>query len=93
MAYVGILEEAIEDLKKEVRFIDVLGPVNLGNKTGVTVRLIIGSSKYTPSEFNRLIDGTIEDCKEQGIETIPPHELQRLKEEYERSYKNERDRI
>src|SRR6056297_2299209 len=42
MAYVGILEEAIEDLKKEVRFIDVLGPVNLGNKTGVTVRLIIG---------------------------------------------------
>lgn len=27
------------------------------------------------AEFSRLIDGTVEDCKELGIETLPPDEL------------------
>ncbi len=30
------------------------------------------------AEMARLIDGTISDCKEQGIETLPPDEVERM---------------
>lgn len=36
------------------------------------------TSALDSHEFARLIDGTIEDCKEMGIETLPPAELERL---------------
>ena len=35
------------------------------------------------AEFARLIDGTIEDCAELGIETIPPDELAQMMSTYE----------
>lgn len=35
------------------------------------------------AEFGRLIDGTIEDCAELGIETIPPDELAQIMSTYE----------
>ena len=35
------------------------------------------------AEFGRLIDGTIEDCAELGIETIPPDELAQMMSTYE----------
>lgn len=36
------------------------------------------TSAMNSKEFARLIDGTVEDCKEVGIETLPPEELRRL---------------
>lgn len=39
-----------------------------------------GSSTYTTEEMSILIDAVVADCKEMGIETLPPDELQRLKE-------------
>ena len=36
------------------------------------------TSGMNTAEFARLIDGTIERCKEVGIETLPPAELERL---------------
>lgn len=38
-----------------------------------------GSRTYDTREMSILIDGTIEECKEQGIETMTPNELARLK--------------
>ena len=38
------------------------------------------------SEFQRLINGTVEDCKEMGIETMTPQELQAL---YEKTPSND----
>ena len=35
-------------------------------------------------EMARLIDGTIADCKESGIETLPPAELERMKNSWAR---------
>lgn len=37
-----------------------------------------GSHTYTTSEMARLINGTIEDCKEQGIETATPDQLREM---------------
>lgn len=52
------------------------------NRKGVVYRWYIklkGSSEYDTKEMSRLIDGTVEDAKELGIETLPPDELERMK--------------
>lgn len=41
-------------------------------------RMLKGSSHMDSFEFSRLVDGLISECKEVGIETIPPEELERL---------------
>lgn len=38
-----------------------------------------GSSTYDSKQMARLIDGAVEMCKEYGIETMPPAELEALK--------------
>lgn len=46
---------------------------------------IKGSSDMDSKEFSRLLDGLIEECKEVGIETLPNHEIERLRG-YEKYY-------
>lgn len=41
-----------------------------------------GSSEYDTKQMSHLIDGIIADCKDLGIETMTPSELQRLKESW-----------
>lgn len=38
-----------------------------------------GSSTYDTTEMSRLVDGMVQEAKQQGIETLPPHELARLR--------------
>lgn len=38
-----------------------------------------GSSTYDTAQMSRLIDSIVEDCKEQGIETLTPQELENMK--------------
>lgn len=42
--------------------------------------LIKGSSEYDTKEMADFIDGIISDAKELEIETLPPHEIERMKE-------------
>ena len=44
---------------------------------------IKGSSEYNTAEMSRLIDGIVSECKELGIETLPPEELKRMMEGYQ----------
>lgn len=41
-----------------------------------------GSSVYDKAQMARLIDIVVDECKEQGIETMTPEELARLTEEW-----------
>lgn len=48
---------------------------------GITYRaymLLRGSHTYNTKEMSELIDGVVSDAKELGIETLPPHELERM---------------
>lgn len=40
---------------------------------------IKGSSDMDSAEFSRLLDGLISECKEVGVETLPPHEVEKLR--------------
>lgn len=44
----------------------------------LVIRAYYGSSVYNTKRMSRLIDLAVQDCREQGIETLPPHELDAL---------------
>lgn len=55
-------------------------------KDGISYRtyvMLLGSSYYDTKQMAHLIDGLITECKEHGIETLPPDEIARMMEEYE----------
>lgn len=43
-------------------------------------KLYRGSHTYDTREMSILIDGTVEECKDMGIETLTPNEIERMKE-------------
>lgn len=46
------------------------------------VVLYYGSSTYDTAQMSRLIDMILQDCREQHIETLPPHKLDAMMEEW-----------
>lgn len=52
------------------------------------VILYYGSSSFDTAQMSRLIDLIVEDCRAVGIETLPPHRLDALKEEWGRASSN-----
>lgn len=47
-----------------------------------TYMMLKGSSLYDTKEMSMLINGLVGECKECGIETLPPEELKRMMGEY-----------
>lgn len=43
-------------------------------------KVLRGCSDYNTAEMARLLDGLIEECKGQGIETMPPNELAHIRQ-------------
>ncbi len=43
-----------------------------------TYMMLKGSSGYDTKEMSHLINGLVSECREMGIETVPPDELQRM---------------
>lgn len=48
----------------------------------VVIRAYYGSSTYNSKQMSRLIDLIVQDCREQGIETMPPDKLAGMMEEW-----------
>lgn len=59
---------------------DIIGESKLRGYTNVIC--YYGSSAYNSKQMSRLIDLCVQDCKEQGIETMTPAELALLIENY-----------
>lgn len=58
----------------------LFGHSMLNGKDFTHYKVYKGSSEYDSKEMSILIDGIISEAEELGIETLPPHEIQRLKE-------------
>ena len=76
--YVGCLPEAVPSLEKICKFIKIKGDIDLNGKQGVTVKCTIGSSNYNSKQMSTFIEGIVQDCKDQGIDTMTPQEIQQL---------------
>lgn len=46
------------------------------------IKSYYGSSTYNTKEMSRLIDAVVSECKEQGIETMTPDEIESLKQQW-----------
>lgn len=56
------------------------------DREGIPFRTYImmrGSRTYDSAEMARLIDGVVQECKEAGIETETPDEIERMKQVYD----------
>lgn len=51
----------------------------VNGKEFIHYKVFRGSSTYDTEEMAILIDGIVEECKQLGIETMTPNELERLK--------------
>ena len=47
------------------------------------IRCDFGQSDYDTAQMSRLSDMVVQDCKEQGIETMPPEDLRKLVSQWE----------
>lgn len=66
-------------LAKYFRYYDVVGSGVMDGVRYSHVRVFKGSSEMDSGEFSRLLNGVIEECRQQGIETMTPEEAARLK--------------
>ncbi|MBQ0066814.1 MAG: recombination protein NinB [Phascolarctobacterium sp.] len=83
--YIPALPESIPIYEKAFKFVEVVDrePIVTGNRQdAVTLAVYLGSSTYNTAEFSRLLDGIIEDAKEQGCIYISPEDRDLLIERW-----------
>lgn len=62
------------------KYYEVAGTSMLNGKEFTHYKVFKGSSEYDTREMSILIDGIVSEAKQLDIETLPPHEIQRLKD-------------
>jgi hypothetical protein len=80
--YIVVKPGAVEAVKKQWRECEEIGEIDVNGTKAVQMLCYYGSSTYDTKDFSILLDGVISECKELGIETLPPAELQRIKEQW-----------
>ena len=72
-------EYEAEMLKREGIHVKPIGYEVDDKGEWVRLALMRGSHTYDTKEMSRLIDGTVEEAKELGIETMTPDQIERMK--------------
>lgn len=82
---VCVKDEAVEKLRRGWEH-NGLGWLTDSTKSKIpgctNVILYYGSSTYDTAQMSRLINLIVQDCREQGIETLPPYKLDMMMEEW-----------
>ena len=77
--HVIVKENAVEKMKELYRTCVDLGPVTVNGQTGHQLQVYYGSSSFDTKEMSVFIDGIVSECKELGIETMTPRDLEVMK--------------
>lgn len=78
--HVIVHEKAVPKFKEIYRTVVELGTVSVNGKEGVQLQCYYGSSTFDTKEMSVFLNGIVEDCKELDIETLPPDEIKRMNE-------------
>ncbi len=65
-------------------FCEVYDTEYINNREFKVLHLYYGSSSYNTQQMSRLINDLVEDCKQVGIETKSPNDIQSLLNEWDR---------
>lgn len=75
-------EHAVDKLKELYRTCVDLGEVKVNGMEGHQIQVYFGSSTFDTKAMSVLLDGVISECKDLGIETLPPKEIERMMKEW-----------
>ena len=75
---VSVLSEI--DVDGYFKYFEPFATATLNGKKFTHYKIFKGSSEYNSREMAVLIDGIVSEAKDLEIETLPPYEIQRLKE-------------
>lgn len=75
-------ENAVDKLKELYRTCVDFGEVNVNGTQGHQVQVFFGSSTFDSKSMSVFIDGIVYECKQLGIETMAPDELERMVREW-----------
>lgn len=81
-SHVIVKPEAVEKMKELYRTCVDLGEISVNGITGHQLQVYYGSSTFNTKEMSVFIDGIVSECKELGIETLAPEELERMKAQW-----------
>jgi hypothetical protein len=71
------------DVDGYFKYYEEFGNSSLNGKDFTHYKIFKGSSEYDSREMAVLIDGIVSEAQELDIETLPPYEIERLKEMWE----------
>lgn len=81
-----LTDKAVDDFIKKWNLNGIGYLAEVSHKSNIegctAVRTYYGSHTYDTKEMSRLVDYIIQECKEQGIETLTPRELEELKQKW-----------
>lgn len=80
--YIVVKPNVVDAVKKQWREVEEIGEVDVNGQKAVQLLCYFGSSTLDTKEFSVLLDGVISEAKELGIETLPPTEITRIKEQW-----------
>ena len=82
--HVLVRPDVVDRFIGEWRVVRNLGPIKVNGVYGIQLQCYFGSSTYDSKDMATLIDGVVNECKDIGIETLPPDEIARMNQEWGR---------
>jgi hypothetical protein len=80
--HIVVKPNMVEKVKAEWKIVRELGEVTINGKVGIQLQCYFGSSTYNQKEFAHLLDGTISEAKEIGVDTASQAETERMIREW-----------
>ena len=81
---ISVKTEAEDYIIDAVKYCEKYGESVLNGVKWSHIKIYKGSSQYDTKEMSDLINGVVDEAQEQGIETMTPDELERIKERWVR---------
>lgn len=81
--YIVVNPKAVEMVKRQWRECEVLGDIDIHGTTGTQMLCYYGSSTYDVKEMQVLLDGTVSELEELGLQKPASSDLRRAMEEWE----------
>ena len=80
--HIVVKPNVVDRVKQEWKTTRELGEVTINGQTGIQIQCYFGSSTYDTKEMSTLLEGVVSECKELGINTITPKELEIMKQQW-----------
>lgn len=84
--YIVAKPEAVDAVKKQWRETEVVGEIDIHGTKGIQMLCYYGSSTYDTAEMSTLLDGTVSELEEMGLQRPASADIRRAMEEWERHH-------